>query len=233
MPSRRLRSPATKLILGEGKDEVGFFRAFLAHHGIAGVTVEEYKFVKRLGGGRKLRITGVAAVTRTLRALPSRIGFVDLAKICVTRDVDVKPIADIMAGIGNALRDADLPSPNRPDAFVESDRGVRVGVFLLPGQGREGTLEDLCLEAIRDDPAWPCIESYFSCLHEQGLEQPKLASMISKAKIQAWLASRKTADLARVGIAAQKGYIDWDHAAFDPLKTFLRSLFEDSPPAQT
>lgn len=54
-------------------------------------------------------------------------------------------------------------------------------------------------------------------------------SMISKAKIQAWLASRPKANLARIGIAARKGYLSWEHSAFDPLKNFLRELFDDAP----
>lgn len=53
--------------------------------------------------------------------------------------------------------------------------------------------------------------------------------MISKAKIQAWLASRPKANLARIGIAARKGYLSWEHSAFDPLKNFLRELFDDAP----
>ena len=94
-------------------------------------------------------------------------------------------------------------------------------------------MEDLCLDAIRDDPAWPCIESYFTCLDEREVQRSGLESMISKAKIHAWLASREEADLARLGIAAEKRYLDWEHPAFSALKSFLRSLFEVPPPVQT
>ena len=223
----------TGLILGEGEDEIGFFRSLVKHLALPGIIVEPYVYIKKGRDGLEHPITGVAAASRTIKALRVRHDFDRITRICATRDVDDEQITNVMRSLGDAFGKAGLPTPDQPSSIAGSGDGVRVGVFLLPGQGRGGILEDLCLDAIRDDPAWPCLESYFTCLDERGVQRSGLASMISKAKIHAWLASREDATLARLGIAAEKGYIDWEHTAFGPLKNFLRELFDDPSPPRT
>lgn len=219
----------TGLILGEGVDEVGFFKALVAHLALPGIIVEPYLYTKMGRDGREVQMTGVDAASRTIKALRLRTDFDQLTRICATRDVDEGQVANIMRSLGDAFKKVGLPTPAEPGAIARSESGVKVGVFLFPGQRRGGTLEDLCLDAVRDDPAWPCIESYFTCLDERGVNRSSLKSMISKAKIQAWLASRPKANLARIGIAARKSYLSWEHAAFDPIKSFLRELFDNVP----
>jgi hypothetical protein len=60
--------------------------------------------------------------------------------------------------------------------------------MILPGDGREGMLEDLCLESVADDPAIPCLEEHFRCLEEQ-LEAGAFPGNPSKARVRAFLAS--------------------------------------------
>jgi hypothetical protein len=83
-----------------------------------------------------------------------------------------------------------------------------------------GMLEDLCLRAIAQDPAMLCVEQYFECLQQAGLSLP---DNMSKAKVQAFLASRRKAGL-RLGEAAEKGYWPWDAEAFGRVKDFLQQI---------
>lgn len=149
----------TGLILGEGPDEVGFFKALVAHLVLPGIIVEPYLYTKIGRDGREVRMTGVDAASRTIKALRLRTDFDQFTRICATRDVDEGQVANIMRSLGDAFKMIGLPTPEEPGAIASSERGAKVGVFLLPGQRRAGTLEDLCLDAIRDDPAWACIDS--------------------------------------------------------------------------
>ena len=221
MPSAPNTITEPGLIVGEGKDEAELFSSLLDHLGINGVRVEEYRGKQRL--------------VPFLRDLPDRAGFDRLRRICITRDVDhpddphYQSIDSILQSLDDALRPRGLPSPNDVEVVVGQANALQIGVFLMPGGRRDGALEDLCLEAIADDLASPCIDAYFQCLDACGIARPTLKTMISKARIHAWLASREEADLKRMGEAAANKYIPWNHAAFDPLKTFLLALF-DVPP---
>lgn len=83
-------------------------------------------------------------------------------------------------------------------------------------------IETLCVEAIRNDAVFPCIEEFFDCAEQQGATPPK---DIRRAKnlAQAYLATRDEAQMYP-GIAAYRGYWPWDDPVFDQLKQFLRTL---------
>src|SRR3990172_1880533 len=61
-----------KLVIGEGAEDWGFFKALLQHLGIRDVDVEHYK--------------GRHGLRPYLKALPSRPGFEQLVSLGVTRD---------------------------------------------------------------------------------------------------------------------------------------------------
>ena len=234
MPRESAATQGSGILFGEGDDDVAFLKGLLEHLGIRGIRVEPYIFTKpRRGGGQKA-LTGKDALTATLKALPMTQGFGRVNRIGVIRDLDEDPLVDVMTSIRNALqgnppKSDRPPAPTHPGEIAEEGR-FRVGVFLFPGDGRTGCLEDLCLDAIRTDPAWPCINSYFECLDRSGLIRPSLGTMKSKARFHAWLASRERANFGSLAVAAEAGAIPWDHAAFDPLKTFLRTLFAQPAP---
>lgn len=193
-----------KLLVGEGIDEVRFFKAFLKYLGIDDVQVEDCK--------------GKSKLADYLELLPLRPYFrTKLLSLGVTRDADGSE-ADALRSVQDALTKAGLPSPPVSGSMV--GEGLRVGVFILPGLQRPGMLEDLCLEAVHADPVQSCLDEYFACITRQGLPQP---ANLAKARIHAFLASREKPD-RRLGEAAEKGDWPWDDPAFEPLKQFLLAL---------
>ena len=92
--------------------------------------------------------------------------------------------------------------------------------MILPDGQQPGMLEDLCLSAWRTDSIASCVDEYFECLRTV---KGELTAELSKARVHAWLAAQDPPDM-RLGIAAQKGFIDWDNPSFDGLKNFLRTL---------
>ena len=138
--------------------------------------------------------------------------------IGVTRDADESSASAFQSVRSLLMSSAGLDAPDEP--MVATWGRPRVSVFILPNCESAGMLETLCLSAVQDDPATPCVEQYLQCLEET-------ANMPSrnpdKARAHAFLASRARPEL-RVGEAAEAGHWQLDSPAFDPLKSFLLAL---------
>lgn len=192
----------TKVLLGEGNEEVYFFSALLNHLKIADIQIEQY------GGTGSLR--------KFLDTLIVRPGFINVEAVAITRDADDDANAAFQS-VRSALGHASLPQPNAINVFTVNN--PRVGVFILPDGQQGGMLEDLCLASVATDLAMSCVDDFFRCVEAQG----RKPNNMSKAKAHAWLASKEKPD-KRLGEAAKAGYWDFSHSAFDLLKQFLQQL---------
>jgi hypothetical protein len=192
-----------KLLAGEGKGEVLFFKALLKHLHVSDLQVEEY-------GGK-------GNLSRYLRELSLRPGYPSLVALGITRDAD-GPVAQAFQSVCSLLGNVGLAAPAGAGQIAAGP--PRVGVFLLPDNARAGMLEDLCLDAVSADGAMPCVDDHFRCLSGWTGWQP---GNRAKARVHTWLASRVEPD-RRLGEAAQAGYWPWNSLAFVPLIQFLRSL---------
>jgi hypothetical protein len=191
-----------KLLIGEGKEEVMFFNALLNHLKITDVKVEEY------GGKGKL--------SDYLKTLVVRPGYANLITVGITRDADGSA-TDAFKSVTNFLGLTGLISPAR--SGLRANGIPNVGIFIFPDGEHSGMLEDLALEALQGDPVLRCVEEFLACASDVSANIKE----VSKAKIHAWLATRNPPDL-RLGIAAQKGLIDWQHPSFLSLTNFLQAL---------
>lgn len=129
--------------------------------------------------------------------------------------------------IKNILSDLHFPAPDNPiepkAGIINGYQEVSMQVLALGIEGK-GMLEDLCLGSVSDDPAIPCVESYFECLEqhyrESTLVPPKNRS---KAKARVFIASRKESTLY-IGLAAKEGYWNFESHSFNEIKELLRVL---------
>lgn len=211
MARETLEIKKPKLLVVEGREEQMFFEALNQHLGLKKIQIMP------IGGKEKLR--------GNLKALVRSPGFPQVVSLAVVRDADEDPDGAFQS-VRDALQAAGLPTPEK--AFEPVNENPRVAVLILPKADRSGMLEDLCLEAVVQDPAMECVERYFQCLQEKDLTLPH---NISKAKVQVFLASRPKAGL-RLGEAAQAGYWPWDAEAFHQVKNFLSSFFCGQEPAK-
>lgn len=210
-PKRQAAVEKTKLILVEGVDEERFFEALLKHLGRTDVQIVAV-------GGK----TGFGAM---LAAIKVDERFEDVRSILLVRDADwAKPIGTnaraAWEALTGALRGAKLPVP-AAHGVLEGTGELKIGVYVMPDGTSDGMLEDLCLRAMQDDKALPCLDGYFECLKAQGFQHA--AKDIAKARAHALLASRKDPDL-RVGEAAKRGYWPFDAEVFRPLVELVRGL---------
>jgi hypothetical protein len=137
--------------------------------------------------------------------------------LAVILDADANATATFQR-VRDALAAANLPTPAAPGEVL--DGAPRIGVFLVPDNAAPGKIETLCLRSVESDPAWGCLETFFQCVTQKG---GKLPANMDKARAQAFLSTRPNPALP-VGLAADEGYWNFDHAAFAPLIAFLRDV---------
>jgi hypothetical protein len=194
----------SKLLAVEGKDCQVFMEALLLHLKISGeIEVRNFLSIQQMG--------------TLIENLPDFSGFSNVTPPGIVRDAEQHPASSAMQSLCGSLRKADRPQPSKP--MGSAGEKPRVTIYILPDCQNPGMLEDLCLQAVADDPAMGCVEEYLQCLSRQNI----LPANRSKARAHAFLASRARSDL-QLGEAAGKGYGNWDSPAFDNLKAFLKSL---------
>ncbi len=202
-----------RLLLVEGTDDYWFFQRIIERRKDEDVQVISFGGKDKLGDF----LTNI---------LVPRIRSSDLVKdIGVTRDAD-EDYSRAFQSVGDSLRIAGLPVPSEPLIFAEGtldDAAIRVAAYIMPDNASPGELETLCLEAVREAAAMPCVDRFFECLesisHVPGKEY--------KARLGAFLSSVITNDPnLRIGEAVASGVIPWDSPAFSIVHQFLDMLTE-------
>lgn len=201
----------SRLVIGEGKDECQLLGVLTERLGISqAVQLTDYGGKDRLG-----RRLGIMANGRDFRE--------GLDALLLLRDADDDAVAALQS-VQDALGRAMLPVPTEAGEYVTggfAGRTVRVGILILPGFGRKtGSLETLCYRSATDSRAKECVTRYLRCLAEKKVELP---ANRDKTRAYAYIATGKRAGFA-VGRAAQQGYWDFDHAAWNELKTMLMQM---------
>ena len=86
-----------------------------------------------------------------------------LKGISLVVDADDKPGA-VFADMAAAMKNAGFVPPTKSFA-IETQAGIRVGVYTQPGVGQEGTLDNLLLEAVyeKTPKAKQCVDQYADC----------------------------------------------------------------------
>lgn len=184
------------LLIGEGREEELFFCAMVNHLGLSSsIQVTQY--------GGKDKLAGFLA------GLKAQTTFSKLSALGITRDADLDHAA-ALASVKTAIDNSKLPDT------------LHVDTYILPKKDTSGALEALVIEAVSTYPNWPCVEQFMACVSEN--DQASLSpTEMDKRRIHAWLSTLPKPDL-RLGEAALKSLIPFDHSAFKPITDFLKSL---------
>lgn len=203
------------LVLCEGKEDKLVFEKIASVAGLSGFVFEDY------GGKDNL--------TNRLRVLKERPDFTknQIRKIAITRDADDSHESawQSLCSSTKAAFGIELVTPGQiqemPGDVPGKDPAVGITGWILPGDGKPGMLETLCLLSISDLPAYRCLSEYVKCLES---ELPY--KLHPKAQFHAWVVSHtdfKDKDY-NIATAVKEDRFAWNHDAFDSLRTFLRSL---------
>ena len=208
------RQPANivqpRLLLVEGNDDRHFFQRLIGQRRNPNIQVIEYSGVAQLGNF----LANTIVIDPTFSELVEMVG--------VVRDAD-RDYQSAFASVQGALRHALLPVPNEPMTIETGSMdgaNIRVSVYIMPDNGSQGDLETLCLEAVRDTAAVPCVDRYFDCLRSID----HVPRQESKARLRAFLASNPSNPNLQPGQAIDAGVIPWDSPAFAGVHQFLDML---------
>ena len=101
-------------------------------------------------------------------------GFSKVSSLGIVRDADEDPIAAFQS-VCTAIKNADtevkhikLIPPKKPLEFSNSN--PKIAIMIIPNINSPGRLEDICLKAVEDDPAISCVDDFFNCLQQKGLD---------------------------------------------------------------
>ena len=200
-----------KLLVVEGKGDVGFFTQFLDVMNIPGV------FVWGLDGKDNFN--------KGLPAFKGIRGFSQLTHLAVIRDRENENAYEKIKNILTDEKKMNCSCVPHESGWIDSSipkycTFIKVGIFIMPGNTIEGTmLEDLCLKTVEKHPAISCVEEFVSCVSRLN-NPPKI---LSKVKVQAFLAAQPEM-VNTVGLGAEKKYWNLDSPHLDELKKFLSNF---------
>lgn len=178
------------LVVVEGQDDEAVLNLLLAH-----LSIDSVQLISAQG---KNNIRDIVAIIAGQDGFAASV--IGVAIVC---DADRNPAAE-QQRCEETLRDL----------------GKRNAYFLLPGNGREGMLEDLCLEALDGRAEAPCVSSFVECATASGIT---LANE-KKFRMKAFLMLHDEDKTQKIGWAAERGIINPAHEAFAPLRQFLTNF---------
>ncbi len=192
-----------KILLVEGHDAFQFFKALLRHLNLLpDIEIRNFGGIGDLDYLETLKITD---------------GFDDVISLAIIRDAESNAVS-AFDSVSSKLKQTGFDVPLKP--MTSTVGSPKISVFILPDCISNGSLETICLQTVKNDPAMPCVDQFFTCIQNNGLSVPK---NIQKATLHAFLSSRSRPHLL-LGQAAHTGYWPWNHAALDLLKKFLNNI---------
>ena len=189
------------LVLSEGPGDQGVMRAIKHKYALNFLECEYY-------GGRD-------NLSTFLRTMPTVPGFQSLRGLGVTRDADDDPTA-----AGQSMEDAIKAARLRTPPGMQFPRHK---TLVLPGQGRPGALEALCIESTTGHVATPSTIAFRASLEAAGVTQAKPRNR-DKAWVAAFLSGQGDRPPMRLPDFALNGLLDIGHACFAELRQFLVDL---------
>ncbi len=211
--------PFTRLLLVEGDDDKAFFLSLAKH-----LDIQSEIYIYNYDGRDKLDDALITLVNDPRFELLKHIGIV--------RDADFN--TDAFSSVRSRLLRANRINPRHqlpvPVRVMESAGDeLKLSVLILPDKV-EGMLENLVLNAFRDDPAMECVDQYFACLQDLGITFKQVID--PKARTRVFLSAKAVDDRYdhRTAEAWELAYIfrlewwSWNSPVFDIAKAFLRQL---------
>jgi len=209
--NKKTQIEKSKILLVEGKDAERF--SFYA--------CETYKPESI----QVLNFGGINDLTKFLSGLKLLPNYEKVETIVILRDAE-KDAKSAIDSIKSSLRKEGFSIPKKPCEFTSS--APRIAYMVLPGFGKDaegkdflpaGTLEDLCIEIVNNDPIMVCVDQYLQCVESKNrkLTHPH------KSKLHAYLAGRSEYVGLKIGEAAKAGAWDWEH---EKLKSFKQVIMD-------
>jgi hypothetical protein len=194
----------TKLLIVEGEDERRFLNKWFIELEVTDIQV--------------LPIGGKTKLLSELKILTTLHNFSNVESIGILRDADEDANAAFQS-VCSALESCGL---SRPSKVIErTTENPSISILILSGYLRTGSLEDIFIDSIRENPLMECIEQYFGCVNEKLNGIP---NQIGKAKVHTFLAANINDPDKRLGESIEADIWNLDSTAFKLLREFIIRL---------
>lgn len=197
---------SSKIILVEGKDEIEFLTALCNNE-----SIDDFQFIE---------IGGIDRFKDEFPAILNDRNFDDVTSLAIIRDADKSQQAAVQS-LQHYLKKYSLPTPSN-HCEIKSIENLKVGIFVMPGNRDSGMLENLVLDSVADHPVKIEADRFIDQLKLK-LSDKEFPLNEHKARLHAFLSGMRKF-IPSIGIAAQKGYFNFDSVHFNELKIFLKSL---------
>ena len=155
-------------------------------------------------------IKGVNNLGLTLKLLVDEEEFPHVTSLGIMLDADTRP----KTRFNMALREcrkirfiSTATTMTGPGVCSEGRR--KLGIFVSPGDGRNGCIETLILDEVREKPEFSCLEDLVDCLIALG------ASKLSDKALCQMYISLKRDRVCGAGRAFESGIFDISHPAYE------------------
>ncbi len=197
---------ARKLLLAEGEDPFHFFC-----HACGFYREDEDVQVMNFGGNQEF--------PEFLSDLSRMDKYDEVDSIVIARDAEKDATAAI-ASVRDSMKKAEMPAPKK--SFEYARKGtLKTAIMIFPGpQQKDGTLEDLCLSMVKDDPIMECVDDCLKCACDKGVQ----FHHVRKNKLHCFLAVKDESIRSRLGLAFEARVWPKDHPALEPFKTIIQEM---------
>ena len=207
----KARTPVT-LVLCEGKADKLVMESLAKHSGNSGHLVFE-------------SYDGESRLRDYLSNLIVRPEYVSgaYAQILVTRDADAD-YAAAWQSIRDAIHSVFALQVAEPGQWSNTDIGVKISAWIIPGKDESGMIETLCLKAAnQQNPGlFLCLDSFIDCLSKQQGAAPH-----EKVRFAIWtiIAQGSLAkDRLSMDLAVKRIDFNWGDQAYDALRELFAAI---------
>lgn len=197
------RITKNKLVLVEGKDELSVLEYFLNQLQLEDLQVFD--------------ICGKTQFDSRLKILIRQPDFSKVTSIGIVRDADLNYESTMQSSMqilqNNNLNIVNNKTPSSP----------RILIFLMPGNKKNGCIEELFLSSKSNSPIMTCIDDYFICI-SKNLNAIPSSDKLSKAKTSVLLASNPLDPDKRFGESVKAGFWDTNSSKFSEFISFLKLI---------
>ncbi len=195
-----------KLILAEGKDAYHFF-------------CHACNFYRETQDVQVMHFGGNDDLPNFLLDLTNMDKYDEVNTIIIARDAetDAKAATD---SIKHSMKQATIPVPDKPFEYIRNAT-LKTAFMIFPGpQQKDGTLEDLCLLTVENDPLLECVDGYLECAKAKGEQFPR----IHKNRLHCFLAGKDDSVGLPIGLAFKAKVWPPDHIALKPFKKIIQEM---------
>lgn len=163
-------------------------------------------------------LRGISGLHNKLRVIANQDNFDNVRCLCFMVDADDDAVGRTQS-VKDGCRRIDFMNVQAlSPAGTCSQGNKRFGLFVSPGDGNNGRIEDMILQEIAEKPEYACITGYIDCMAtDHGNE------LDSKSVVQTYI-SAVNGSLCGAGRAFQAGILDPLDTAYESVRLMIENL---------